>query len=167
MRIQMTVGQLARGLEARTPEFRHERWWLNVDDRRNRYCGTLFQRVSCVNALDCWAAGVGATGNAATPFIFKTTTGGETWTQQTLPNGLEYVNDLSCVSQSECRAVATTTADTGSILTTSDGRQHLEGQGNSLQLLCARTVVRCEFGLVGLLGGPIQIQVPESSCPTM
>jgi len=76
--------------------------------------------IACADASDCWV--VGETGSASnhTPFLIATTDGGASWTQQTLPAGVAFLNHVACVNASDCWSVGGSTSS-GLVVATTDG----------------------------------------------
>jgi len=64
--------------------------------------GTLPQAVSCPTTVDCVAVGGDDVGNG---FIAATTDGGTTWTDKTIPAGVDALDGVACPSVADCYAV--------------------------------------------------------------
>jgi photosystem II stability/assembly factor-like uncharacterized protein len=77
--------------------------------------------VSCPSVSHCVATGAANNaGVAAGGVILTTSDGGETWTSQAVPSGLDDMQRVSCASISDCVAVGNANSD-GVPLTTADG----------------------------------------------
>ena len=78
--------------------------------------GVFLQHATCVNILDCWAAGYQFTQAGQTADMYGTSDGGANWASQALPAGAFQLNSISCPNTSDCWAVDT--------MATTDGGQN-------------------------------------------
>jgi len=79
--------------------------------------------VACADAAHCWAAGdrfTPSTG-AAAAVILATADGGATWTAQSAPAGVTFLDGLSCPDAAHCWAVGEAGSGTGAVIVTADG----------------------------------------------
>lgn len=79
--------------------------------------GVFLQHATCVNVLDCWAAGFQfSPGPGQAAEMYATGDGGANWAPQALPAGVLQLTSVSCPDASDCWAVDT--------LATTDGGQN-------------------------------------------
>lgn len=109
---------------------------------------TSIYNLQCVSSLVCVAAGVTSPANAlsSTPLLLRTSDGGATWSQLTIPAHLSDINGVQCVSDTHCLIAGDTTINgttNASNFVTVDGTNYLAtaatftGGGTFTSLTCS------------------------------
>ena len=94
---------------------------------------TSIDSIACPSSTVCFATGVDANNN---PAIFESSDSGDTWSEQTLPTGINSLNSISCSSTTNCVAVGSGSSifDPVDVFTTNGTSWTLQDQSSVSQL---------------------------------
>jgi photosystem II stability/assembly factor-like uncharacterized protein len=123
--------------------------------------------VTCVTASDCWAVGFQAgTSNLNSPgVVLVTADGGTTWSEQPLPIGVAYLNNVACANTADCWAVGAASPG-AAIYATTDGGQTWQAQeapaaGFLYAIACPSSTVCFAGGWDAAITGPVMIATTD------
>ncbi len=121
--------------------------------------------VSCSNSSDCVIVGIITQYNVyfISGIIFATTDGGLTWTSSSLPSNTLPIFAVSCVSATNCTALASNQNSTSQILTSADGGLTWT-VSKSLSFGLSRGFLKCPTVGVCYFGGALFVR-PAARTP--